>query len=173
MQTTLPDLPFNARGIITAATHSYQYSTPRVFPRTDLEQFDLWETFAADIHTAIKDAMTTKGIADGTNITAGENLRRRASVVACEDDVHEVANTELHAVVVDVLSELGVEGRFYRLGSGEIGIIGDPDFAWLHAGTGHPKLVVRKSMESPTPPSVNDVFYRWSTSQNGSQISWI
>jgi hypothetical protein len=151
MQTNLPDLPFNTRGIITAATHSSSYNTPRAFPRTDLEHFELWQTFTADIHTAIKDAMMTKGIADGTNITVGENLRRRARLVACEGDVHEVANTELHDAVVDVLSELGVEGRFYRPGSGKIGIIGDPDFAWLHAGTGHPKLVVRKSIESPTP----------------------
>jgi hypothetical protein len=78
--------------------------------------------------------MMTKGIVDGTNQTAGENLRRRPRLVACEDDVHEVANTELQDAVVDVLSELGVEGRFYRPGSGEIGIIGDPDFAWLHVG---------------------------------------
>jgi hypothetical protein len=146
MQTSLPNLPFNARGITTAAEHSSSRSTPRAFPRTDLKHFELWQTFTADIHTAIRDAMMTKGIADGTNITVGENLRRRAPLVACENDVHEVANIELHNAVADVLSELEVEGRFYRPGSGKIDIIGDPDFAWLHIGTGHPKLIVRISI---------------------------
>lgn len=117
--------------------------------------------------------MMTMGIVDGTNIIAGENFRRRPQLVACEDDVHEVANTELHDAVVDVLSQLGVKGRFYRPRSGEIGIIGDPDFAWLHVGTGQPKLVVRKSIEYPAPLFGNDVFSRWSTSQIGSQTSWI
>jgi hypothetical protein len=82
--------------------------------------------------------MTTKGIVDGgTNIIAVENFRKRPRLVACEDDLHEAVN-------MDVLSELGVEGQFHRPGSGEIGIMRDPDFAWL----GPP---INRWMESPVP----------------------
>jgi hypothetical protein len=174
MQTSLPDLPFDPREIITADSHTSSYSTPRAFPKTDLKQFELWQTFTTDIHTAIKDAMAVNGIVDGTNVTAGENLRRLPQVVECEDDIHEIANTELHVAVREVLRELGVEGRFHRPRRGQIGIIGEADFSWLHVGTNHPKLVVRsKSLESPAPLFVNGVFSRWSTSQIGSRISWI
>jgi len=117
--------------------------------------------------------MITKNITDRMNITVGENLRRRPCLMACENDIHEVANTELHNTVVDVLSELGVDGQFYWLRSGKIGIIEDPDFTWLHVDMGHAKLVVHKSIEFPTPLYVNNKFYRQSTSQIGSQISWI
>jgi hypothetical protein len=118
--------------------------------------------------------MATKGIVDGTVVKAGLDLSGEPlEVVACEDDVHEVASMELHRAVRDVLRQLGVEGRFYRPKSGEIGIIGDPDFSWLHVDTGNPKLVVRKSLESPTTLFVNDVCFRWNIGQSGLRISWI
>jgi hypothetical protein len=77
MQTSLPDLLFNAQGIITADSHSASDSTPRAFPKTDLKRLEHWQTFTTDIHTATRDAMKTKGIVDGTNMIAGEALRRR------------------------------------------------------------------------------------------------
>jgi hypothetical protein len=148
MQTSLPDLPFNSCGV-TADTRGSLYSTSVPFPNTDLKQLELWQSFATDIHTAISDAMTNKGIVDGRNLIAGEFFRKRPRIVTCEEDVHEAVNTELHAAVRDVLGELGVEGRFYRPGSGKIGVIGDPDFSWLTVDAGHPKLVVRKTNTTP------------------------
>jgi len=173
MQTSLPDLPFNAQAMIIADTHSSSYSSMPAFPRTDLKVFEPWQTFSADIDAAITAAMMTQGIAKGTDITIGEYFRRR-KVVACEDDVHEVANTGLHDAVVDVLDMLGAQGRFYRPGSGQTGIIGDPDFAWLHAGTSYPKLVVRKTYQILEYILFKQLFPpRWNTNQSGLQTSEI
>jgi hypothetical protein len=112
MQTTLPDLPFDPRGIVTAAKHSSSNSTPCAYPRTDFRLFEPWQTFNTDIHTAITDAMATKGIVDGTDVIARDIFRREPKRVHCEEDIHEAANTELHEAVRDVLQVLGVEGEF-------------------------------------------------------------
>jgi hypothetical protein len=50
--------------------------------------------------------------------------------------------------------------RFYWSGTGQIEIIGEPDFCWVHAGTRHPKLVVCKSTESSLPLPFNDLFFQ-------------
>jgi len=154
--TTLPNFPSSFRGLLVDDIHSSSHSTARAYPRTDLTRFERWQTFSADIHTAITDAMEIQGIAAGTTIALEGFIGGQEELVANELDVQQVADTEVHKAVIDVLKALRVQGRFYRSGTGKIEIIGEPDFCWIHAGTKHPKLVVRKSIMlsplHPTPP---------------------
>jgi hypothetical protein len=42
------------------------YATPsHAYPRTNLSKFKLWQTFAANIHTAITDVIETQDVAVG------------------------------------------------------------------------------------------------------------
>lgn len=58
-----------------------------------------------------------------------------------------VANEELHEPVAEVLKILEVQGEFALPGSGNVAIVGDPDFSWVKVSKQpHPKIVVCESV---------------------------
>ncbi|KAK2460066.1 hypothetical protein APHAL10511_007900 [Amanita phalloides] len=142
MKTTLPTLSYKPTGFLWSEdVHSSTYTTNRAYPRTDLENFVLWDTFEAEIDRAIATHMLAKGIPSGTEYDIG-SLPKKRSLVGNEEAVRHEAKVQLHDLVVEVLEILGIEGRFALLGSGNNQIIGAPDFSWLRAPTIHPKVVV-------------------------------
>ncbi|KAF8890025.1 hypothetical protein CPB84DRAFT_1785218 [Gymnopilus junonius] len=60
MNTSLPDLPFVSHGnamLGTSCTHSAAKVTPEAHPRTDLDTFLPWTSFADEIHNSVQVAM--------------------------------------------------------------------------------------------------------------------
>jgi hypothetical protein len=59
METSLPDLPFVIYGkaeLDRFGSHSSVKSSPRTYPRTDLETFIPWNSFLGDVDQAIQSA---------------------------------------------------------------------------------------------------------------------
>ena len=71
--------------------------------------------------------------------------RGQTESVANEEMIRAHAMFALHRPVQHVLEILGVKGQFVMSGSGNVPIVGAPDFSWItrkHAQL-HPKVVVR------------------------------
>lgn len=165
MRTTLPTLSYNPTGFEWSEDiHRSAYTRGRALPRTDLEHFNPWGTFTTEINDAITARMLAMNIPFGAEYDVG-SLPTKQRVVDNEEAVRHEAIVQLHNLVEDVLSILGIQGRLALSVSGNSQIIGEPDFSWLRANTKHPKVVVRVSMIS-----VFDRPHLWdrqSTRQNG------
>jgi hypothetical protein len=58
-------------------------------------------------------------------------------------------NWKLNKAVADVLKVLGIRGEFVLSGTGNIALVGNPDFTWVQGlDITHPKLIVRISHHS-------------------------
>jgi len=123
-------------------THSSVKTDHRTYPRTDLAHFTPWDTFESEIHHAITTRMTAMNISPDIEYDIGL-MPMKQQIVENEEDVRYEARAQLHNLVEVVLGILGIDGRFARSGSGNIQIVGDPDFSWLRNPTKHPKVVVR------------------------------
>ncbi|KIL70192.1 hypothetical protein M378DRAFT_7103 [Amanita muscaria Koide BX008] len=152
MQTSLPDLPFTyARAEINpSGVHSAAKSTPRTYPRTDLTTLIPWTSFPMDIHQAVQSA-TTDARLSSTPFNIPFVATTSGVFVGNEEKIRAYAIWALHEPVEAVLRRLEVNGSFILPGSGEVGIVGDPDFSWITSGRGtcthsqtpsHPKLIV-------------------------------
>ena|ERR1700722_1196322 len=144
MRTSLPDLPFPTIGIQIESTEplSSPRATPRAYPRTDLRSLRPWTSFKDNIERLIQTAMTSKNILSGTSFDVGNTLSQ-PSPVSNEETLRSHANLELHLAVKDVVAVLGYVGKFVVSGSGNVALIGDPDFAWIEGSEKlHPKLTV-------------------------------
>jgi hypothetical protein len=142
MLTSLPNLAFPAMGYRLKEPLSSSYATPRSYPRTDLKTLRQWTSFENDIANSIQTAMASKNIISGTLITVGNTLSKPRPV-SNEAGVCTHAELELHPAVQDVLEILGYKGWFALSNSGNIALVGDPDFAWINELSSlHPKLVV-------------------------------
>ena len=143
MQTSLPELPFTNYGkaeLRPSATHSTAKSTPRTYPRTDLQTFTPWTSFPSDIHKAIQSATAC---ADLSSTPFHIDARTKTSFVENEEDLRAHARFALHELVEMVLEKLGVKGWFTVPGSGNVAIVGAPDFSWIMSPTQpHPKVIV-------------------------------
>ena len=102
-------------------------------------------SFANDIEEIILTSMAACNIPCGTQLTIRNVIRQRTKVQS-EERLRSHANLELHAAVKEVVEELGIDGFFTLPGSGNITLVGEPDFLWVSGDpTGsslHPKLVV-------------------------------
>jgi hypothetical protein len=143
MQTSLPDLPFTNYGkaeLRPSGTHSTAKSTPRTYPRTDLQILTPWTSFPNDIHQAIQSA-TARAHLHSTPFPI--NAWTDTSFVENEEKIRAHAIFALHAPVQKVLEILGVNGWFALPGGGNVAIVGDPDFSWVTSATQpHPKVIV-------------------------------
>jgi len=140
-------------------------STPRAYPRTDLRSLRPWTSFEDDIANVIQAAMTSKNIPSGTLFDVG-NTFLQPSPVSNEETLRAHANLELHLAVKDVMAVLGYRGKFAVSGSGNIALVGDPDFAWIEGlGKMHPKLMVRTLTSSTSTSLIR--MRRWNTRQIG------
>jgi hypothetical protein len=143
LETSFPDLPFMNHGDMSlkpSGTHSFAGSTPRAYPRTDLQTLRDWESFPNDVHRAILSA-TARASAQSTP------FRIRAwtdsEFVANEERIRAYATVMLHKPVEDALAKLGMNGEFESPAGGNRAIVGSPDFSWIVSpGQPHPKLVV-------------------------------
>ena len=143
MQTSLPELPFTNYGkaeLRPSATHSTAKSTPRTYPRTDLQTLTPWTSFPDDIHQAIQSATAR---ADLSSTPLHIKAWTETSFVGNEEDLRAHARFALHSPVEMVLEKLGVKGWFAMSGSGNVAIVGNPDFSWIMSPSQpHPKLIV-------------------------------
>lgn len=146
MQTTLPDLPF---ACAEAELHpegfkSSSKATPRRYPRTDLKNLVPWTSFPNDIHKAIQSATTHANLPFSTPFTI--NVLQKPRLVANEEMIRSHAVVSLDEAVEEVVRKLRVTGWFIPPGSGNIAIIGDPDYSWIMSraadAQSHPKLIV-------------------------------
>jgi hypothetical protein len=167
MRTSLPDLPFPTIGINIEPTEplSSARTAPRTYPRTDLRLLRPWTSFEDDIANIIQTAMTSKNISSGMLFDVGNTLSQ-PSPVSNEETLRSHANLELHLAVKGVMAVLGYVGKFVVSGSGNIALVGDPDFAWVEGlGKMHPKLTVQ-TLTSSTSTSLTRM-HRWNTRQIG------
>lgn len=143
VKTTLPNLSYKPKGCIWSDDmHATAVDKHPTYSRTDLAHFDRWNTFPVDIHQAITDRMMAMNITKGTTYDIGPVPNMRP-VIACEADVQNLAQFQLHDVAILALKKLGIEGRFARTAGGNMQIIGAPDFSWLPKSAVHPRLMVR------------------------------
>jgi hypothetical protein len=165
MQTSFPDLPFTnhgSMGLNPSGTRSFTGSTPRAYPRTDLQTLRPWESFPNDIHHAIQTASTHSSTSFHVSAWTGPEF------VANEEDIRSCAKFMLHRPVKEVLEKLGINGEFESPGGGNRAIVGSPDFSWITSrGQPHPKLVVRVSA---TTFSLVKPLCRLNTKLGGQQI---
>jgi hypothetical protein len=148
MQTSLPDLPFPTIGIQVdpSMPKSAAKTTPRTFPRTDLKTFKLWTSFVKDIEEVICTTMADHNLLPGTPLTVG-NLYTEPTEVQNEEALRGHVNGELNPAIRGVVRVLGIEGLFVLPGSGNVALVGEPDFSWVSGGKRmHPKLVVCNSL---------------------------
>jgi hypothetical protein len=97
----------------------------------------------SDIEDVIRINMAARNIPNGAQLTVG-SLVAESSVVQSEEGLRCHAHVELHAAVWGVARALGVQGFFALPSSGNIAIVGEPDFSWISGGPRlQPKLVVR------------------------------
>ncbi|KAF8345189.1 hypothetical protein F5887DRAFT_1061817 [Amanita rubescens] len=146
MQTSFPDLPFTNHGDLNLKpTHSTPSSTPRTYPRTDLQTLRAWESFPDDIHHAIRSA-TDSAHLSSTPFHIGAFTDPES--VANEESIRAYAKFALHKPVREVLQKLGVNGDFESPGGGNPVIVGSPDFSWIVSPEcpPHPKLIVEYKM---------------------------
>jgi hypothetical protein len=147
MQTSLPDLPFTTYAdaeLKPCALHSSAYSTPRSYPRTDLQTLSPWTSFPNDIHKAIQSAIAHANLPVAPfDITYWP----KRTFVNSEEKIRAHAMVALHVPVEEVMGILGVEGSFDNSVGGNSAIVGDPDFLWVTSpARPHPKLIVRRSL---------------------------
>jgi hypothetical protein len=147
MQTSLPDLPFTNYGdavLDASGIHSAAKSSPRTYPRTDLQTLTPWTSFPNDIHQAILSATTHAHLLPTPFDINGWTWD---TVVENEPRIHFHATGALHVPAEAVLKKLGVNGRFAMPGGGNSAIVGDPDFSWVMSpgAQPHPKVIVRVS----------------------------
>ena len=140
MQTSLPDLPFTTYAdaeLKPGALHSSAYSTPRSYPRTDLQTLSPWTSFPNDIHEAIQSAIARTHLPVAPfSITYWP----KRTFVNSEEKIRAHAMVALHVPVEEVMEIFGVEGSF---DSSNSAIVGDPDFSWVTSpAQPHPKLIV-------------------------------
>jgi hypothetical protein len=96
----------------------------------------------ADIEDVIRTNMAGCNISPGTQLTVG-NLIRRPTAVQSEEGLRLHAHVELNAAVEEVVEVLGIKGFFTLPSSGNITLVGEPDFSWISGDTRmQPKLVV-------------------------------
>ena len=149
MITSFPDLPFTDYGdaLLNPAFRSAAKSTdstPQAYPRTDLDILTPWISFPTDIHEAIQSSTKRANLSPAPFPIP---LLPKERVVANEEGLRSHAMVELHEPVVEVLKVLGVQGEFVLPGSGNVAIIGDPDFSWVKGSEQpHPKVIVRGSV---------------------------
>ena len=148
MQTSLPDLPFTNYGdtvLDASGIRSASKSSPRTYPRTDLQTLTPWTSFPSDIHQAVLSATTHAHLLP---TPFDINSWTQDMVVENEESIRSHARFALHNAVEVVLRRLGVEGRFTMPGGGNTAIVGDPDFSWVMAlgEQPHPKVIVRVSV---------------------------
>jgi hypothetical protein len=142
MQPSLPDLPFPTIGIDLFMPRSSANTGPRAYPRTDLAKLQPWTSFTSDIEDVIHTKMTECNIPHGTQLTVGCR-KVQPPEIDCEEGLRSHADGELHEAVRGVLGALGIPGCFKLPSSGNIAIVGEPDFSWITRDTSpHPKLVV-------------------------------
>jgi hypothetical protein len=66
-----------------------------------------------------------------------------------EEKIRTHPTVALHEAFEQVLKMLGVNGWFALPGSGNIAIVGDPNFLWIMSPTQlHPKVIVRVPVTS-------------------------
>jgi hypothetical protein len=144
MMTSFPDLPYT--GYEDALLnpddfHSTAKSTPRTYPRTDLDILRPWSSFPIEIHDAIQSSTRNANVSP----EPFPILFPKKRVVANEEELRSHANVELHEPVVEILKVLGVQGRFAMPGGGNVAIVGSPDFSWVKGSATqrpHPKMIV-------------------------------
>ena len=143
MQTSLPDLPFPYTGIeLPDEPKSFACAASQTFPRTDLRTLSPWITFTNEIGEAIRTAMNLNKFPEGHQLKVGNSLSVK-SPVSNEEALRGHAALELHAAVTGTVKALGVQGRFVFPLSGNVAIVGDPDFAWVQdKDRPHPKIIV-------------------------------
>ena len=148
MITTLPTLSYNPTGFVWAEDfHSSAYTRQRAFPRIDLQDLILWDTFEKEIDDAITTRMSAMNIPLDAEYDIG-SLPKTQRRVRNEENVRREADVRLHHLVEEVLGILGIQGEFCTPDIGNNHIIGEPDFSWLREPTRHPKVVVRVSVIS-------------------------
>ena len=171
MQTSLPDLPFTNYGKAELRssrvhTHSSSKSTPRTYPRTDLETLTPWTSFPNDIHPAIQSATTRAGLPPTPLHLEGYT---GTTFVTNEEAIRAHAMFALHVVVQNLMQRFGIDGYFEMPSSGYTAIVGDPDFLWTSDIAPHPKLIVSMCI-SACVPAVNIRLSRLSTRRGGQPI---
>jgi hypothetical protein len=171
MQTSLPDLPFTNYGKAELRPscvhiHSYSESTPRTYPRTDLETLTPWTSFPNDIHRAIQSATTRAGL-PSTPLHLGGYTE--TTLVTNEEAIRAHAMFALHVVVQKLMQRFGIDGYFGMPSGGHTAIVGDPDFLWVSDIAPHPKLIVSTCI-SICVPVVNIRLSRLSTRRGGQRI---
>src|SRR5262245_38975087 len=147
MLAILPELPFTTYGdadLDPNGPRSDARSTPRRYPRTDLQNLTPWTSFCSDIHGAIQSA-TIRSCLPSTSFNI-DSFQGQA-IVASEEEIRGHAMSALHAPVRGVMAKLGVQGRFTAPGGGNSAVVGDPDYSWVMGfAQPHPKVVVRRSL---------------------------
>jgi hypothetical protein len=147
MLVTLPELAFTTYGdavLDPNGPRSSARSTPRRYPRTDLQVLTPWTSFPTDIHQAIQAAAARSHLALGAPLDI--HCWQRQGTVSSEEEIRAHATTALHAPVEDVLTKFRVTGRFTVPGGGNSTIVGHPDYSWVMGyAQPHPKVVVRRS----------------------------
>jgi hypothetical protein len=148
METSLPDLPFVNYGkaeLNPAGHHSAVQTSPRAYPRTDLETFTPWTSFLGNVDQAIRYAVDVANLPD-TPFAIPQKMNK---FVVNEEGIRSHAESALHDPVQVVVNKLGVMGYFEHSNGGNPGIIGSPDFVWITSPTKvHAKLVVSVSHEA-------------------------
>jgi len=171
MQTSLPDLPFTTYAdaeLKPGGFHSTAYSTPRSYPRTDLQTLSPWTSFPNDIHEAIQSKIAHAHLSVAP--FSVPHWPQRAFVNS-EETIRGHATVALHVPVQEVMGKFGVEGSFDNSVGGNPAIVGDPDFSWVTSpAQPHPKIIVRRSLPLIS-SSLNPVCaFRSSTKLGGWQI---
>jgi hypothetical protein len=173
METSLPDLPFVNYGTAELepyGSHSAVTASPRACPRTDLETFTPWTSFLSDIDQAVQSATRLANLPQTPFAIYG----MEDSFVENEEALRMHASVALHTPVRQVLHKLGVMGRFILSNSGNPGIVGSPDFAWITSPIqAHAKLVVSVSTASCGLTVIEFHWCRSNTRRGGRQIWWI
>jgi len=147
METCLPQLKFsNYAKALLAPTNSTWKSSSRSHPRTDLDNLVPWDTFPTDINTAIESAMKHHGSSSDSFSISGLS---EDSIIENEEALRAHVKYALHIPVEKVAKELGLQGSFRFSGSGNIAIVGGPDFCWVVdvLKKPHPTLVVSLSFK--------------------------
>ena len=120
MQTSLPDLPFTNYGKAElrpsrVPTHSSSKSTPRTYPRTDLEMLTPWTSFPNDIHRVIQSATTRAGLPPTPLHLEGYT---GTTFVTNEEAIRAHAMFALHTMVQNLMQRFGIDGYFEMPSSG-------------------------------------------------------
>jgi len=102
--------------------------------------------FGKDINDAIHAAMEKNDLPAGTPLTVGNAILVQTNV-ATEEELRAHITYDLNSAVKSVLAAFKIKGRFVLSpASGNVAIVGEPDFSWVSSGSLCSKLPVRVSI---------------------------